>query len=157
MAPSVLGYLKARGVEDPEAVTHDVFLAVLPHMHKAHGGEAGLRSLVFSIAHARAVDNYRHRGRVPVSVAYAPETDERVEASAEDRVVESVEHSAIVQLVERLNPEQREVILLRIVADLPLESVATIMGKSVGSIKQLQRRALIALKNHVTTSGWKAS
>jgi len=126
-------------------------------MHKAHGGEAGLRSLIFSIAHARAVDSFRHKGRAPVTIAYVAEADDRVEASAEDRVVESIGQSSIVQLVERLNPEQREVILLRIVADLPLESVATIMGKSVGSIKQLQRRALIALKNHVATSGWKAS
>lgn len=126
-------------------------------MHKAHGGETGLRSLVFSIAHARAVDSYRHKGRTPVTVSYVAESDERLEASAEDRVVESVGHSPIVQLVEKLNPDQREVILLRIVADLPLDNVATIMGKSVGSIKQLQRRALIALKTHVTTSGWKAS
>ena len=92
-----------------------------------------------------------------MTVSYVAESDERVEASAEDRVMDSMGHSPIVHLVERLNPEQREVILLRIVADLPLENVASIMGKSVGSIKQLQRRALISLKNHVTTSGWKAS
>ena len=157
MAPAVLGYLRARGVDDPEAVTHDVFLAVLPHLNTSHGGEAGLRSLVFSIAHARAVDSFRQRGRAPVTISYVADSDERVELSAEERVVSSMGHSPVVALVEHLNPEQREVILLRIVADLPLESVATIMGKSVGSVKQLQRRALLGLKKQLAAGGRDAS
>ena len=37
-APAVLGYLRSRAVEDPEAVMQDVFVAVLPRMGAVAGG-----------------------------------------------------------------------------------------------------------------------
>jgi DNA-directed RNA polymerase specialized sigma24 family protein len=72
LSRSVFGYLRARGVEDPEAVTQDVFLALYTRMGTLHGGIEGVKTLVFSIAHARAVDHHRRRGRVPASTPYDP-------------------------------------------------------------------------------------
>src|SRR6478672_10167211 len=57
LAPLVLGYLTAKGVADPEAVTGDVFLAALPRLRELSGGAAGLRTFVMSVAHARMVDD----------------------------------------------------------------------------------------------------
>lgn len=51
-----------------------------------------------------------------------------------------------VELLKELAEAQREVLTLRIVADLPLAEVAGVMGQSVGSVKQLQRRGLARLK-----------
>ena len=66
LAPVVLGYLTAKGVADPEAVTSDVFLAALPRLRELSGGAAGLRTFVMSVAHARMVDDARRRRRQPV-------------------------------------------------------------------------------------------
>jgi RNA polymerase sigma-70 factor (ECF subfamily) len=66
LAPVVLGYLTAKGVADPEAVTGDVFLAALPRLRELSGGAAGLRTFVMSVAHARMVDDARRRRRQPV-------------------------------------------------------------------------------------------
>jgi RNA polymerase sigma-70 factor (ECF subfamily) len=49
-------------------------------------------------------------------------------------------------LLDRLRPEYREVLALRVVADLSVEQAAQAMGRSVGAVKQLQRRALLALR-----------
>lgn len=49
-------------------------------------------------------------------------------------------------LLEGLSEEHQEVLALRVVADLSIDQVAAIMGKSTGAIKQLQRRALQNLK-----------
>ena len=38
LAPAVLGYLRSRGVEDPEAVTHDVFMALYSRIGSVTGG-----------------------------------------------------------------------------------------------------------------------
>jgi RNA polymerase sigma-70 factor (ECF subfamily) len=38
-----------------------------------------------------------------------------------------------------------------VVADLSLEATAEVMGRSPGAIKQLQRRALLALRSQVAT------
>lgn len=147
-APAVVGYLTANGVDDPEAVMQEVFISVLPRIGKISGGEDGARTLLFSIAHARVVDHHRHRVRVAPTVEYAPELDHRFTGSAEEEVVGKSSDESALAILSSLRDDQREVILLRVVADLPLNQVAKVMGKSVGSVKQLQRRALLALGDH---------
>jgi DNA-directed RNA polymerase specialized sigma24 family protein len=68
LAPAVLGYLSARGERDPEVMTGDVFVTVPPRIAQVHGGIAGLRTFVLSVAHARVVDELRSRARRPASV-----------------------------------------------------------------------------------------
>jgi RNA polymerase sigma-70 factor, ECF subfamily len=48
-----------------------------------------------------------------------------------------------------LSPDQREVVLLRIVADLPVEQVARMMDRREGAIKALQHRAVASLRRHL--------
>lgn len=156
ISPAVLGYFRARGVEDAEALTQDVFLDVLPKLGGIRGGEKGLRTFIFSVAHARLVDHRRRRERTPFLSEYDPLGDERASASAEEQVLSSLD-GGIKDLLERLNEEQREVLVLRIVADLSIEQVAGIMDKSTGAIKQLQRRGLTALRELVTAKDYTAS
>jgi RNA polymerase sigma-70 factor (ECF subfamily) len=52
----------------------------------------------------------------------------------------------VLALLEVLGEDQKEVLTLRIIADLTVEQVAEIMGKSAGAVKQLQRRALDRLR-----------
>jgi RNA polymerase sigma-70 factor (ECF subfamily) len=142
-AGPVLGYLKARGVDDPEAVTQDVFLAFFPRINGLSGGLQGAKSLIFSIAHARMVDHYRRLERRPQLTPYDPQEDSRSTPSAEDR---AELNGGAEALLAGLSDEHQEVLALRVVADLSIEQVAAIMGKSEGAIKQLQRRALSNLK-----------
>ncbi|BAS11333.1 RNA polymerase sigma [Arthrobacter sp. Hiyo4] len=144
-AGAVQGYLKARGVDDPEAVTQDVFLAFFPKIGELTGGLQGAKSLVFSIAHARMVDYYRRVERRPDFTPYDPLQDGRSTASAEDHALGHGGGAA--HLLAGLTDEHRQVLALRVVADLSIEQVAGIMGKSQGAIKQLQRRALQNLKD----------
>ena len=58
-------------------------------------------------------------------------------------------HDQVRELLAVLSPDQREVVLLRIVADLPVEEVARILDKREGAIKALQHRALNALRRHI--------
>ena len=64
-----------------------------------------------------------------------------------------VEHDAMVRLgaervaeiCERLAPDQRDVLLLRLVGDLTIDQVAEVVGKTSGAVKALQRRGLGAI------------
>lgn len=147
-AGQVLGYLSAKGVHDPEAVTQDVFLAVLPRIHTISGGVKGLRTFVFSVAHARMVDDHRRQGRAPEHREFEAELDTREVLSAEAEAMDRVAPGEVLALLEFLAEEQREVLSLRIVAGLTVDQIAEIMGKSQGAVKQLQRRALNALREH---------
>ncbi|MEV7607663.1 RNA polymerase sigma factor [Paenarthrobacter sp. NPDC089322] len=142
-AGPVFGYLRARGVDDAEAVTQDVFLALYPKLETLHGGLQGAKTLLFTMAHARMVDHYRKRERTPDATPYEADLDGRQSPSAEDQAVGSL---GVTELMEELATDHREVLALRVVADLSVEETADIMGKSQGAVKQLQRRALSALR-----------
>lgn len=147
LAGAVCGYLRAKGVADPEGVTSDVFLAVLPKLGTVTGGAAGLRRFVFSVAHARMVDAHRAESRRPEVVEYEPGLDSRAVEAADLLAEEALGTERVLEIVSMLPDDQREVLTLRVVADLSLEQVANILGKSVGAVKQLQRRALLTVKD----------
>jgi RNA polymerase sigma-70 factor (ECF subfamily) len=153
LAPVVLGYLTAKGVADPEAVTSDVFLAALPRLRELSGGAAGLRTFVMSVAHARMVDDARRRRRQPVWYQYDVASDLRSASSAEHEAMELLGTARVVELLRDLPADQREVLVLRVVADLSVQEVATVIGRSPGAVKQLQHRAVRKLRQIVIEQG----
>ena len=64
------------------------------------------------------------------------------ERSALDRVGATWVDEALATLA----PDQRDVLLLRVVADLTVEQVADALGKRPGAVKALQRRGVAALR-----------
>lgn len=153
LAPQVFGYLRARGVGDPEAVTSDVFVALLPQLGRLTGGAVGLRKLAFAIAHARMVDEMRSRARLPLTVSYDPAADTRTVDSAEDEAAALLAVDRVRAVLDQLPEDQREVLTLRVVADLTIEQIATIMGRTPGAVKQLQRRGMITVRKVLTERG----
>jgi RNA polymerase sigma-70 factor (ECF subfamily) len=142
----VQSYLRVRGAEDPEGLTSEVFLAVLDRIGDVVGGAAGLRTFVFSVAHARYVDETRRRSRRLVLAPYEPELDDRQEPSAEVGALHSVGTREVLDVLHQLADEQRSVVTLRVLGDLSVEETARVLGKTPGAVKQLQRRGLLALR-----------
>jgi RNA polymerase sigma-70 factor, ECF subfamily len=59
-----------------------------------------------------------------------------------ETALETVDTDGALAMLARLPAAQSEVILLRVVAGLDAERVATIVGKSTGSVRVLQHRGL---------------
>ncbi len=136
LAPSVLGYLRSQRAPDPEDLLGEVFLQVARSLPRFRGDEhEDLRRWVFTIARNRVIDDARRRSRRPRAVD-APARDHP--APADPAPMDDELLSALGQL----NDDQREVVTLRFVADLPLEDVARITGRSVAAVKSMQHRAL---------------
>jgi RNA polymerase sigma-70 factor (ECF subfamily) len=153
LSPVVFGYLRSHGVPDPEAVTSDVFVSVLQRVDRLVGGVAGLRTFVMSIAHARYVDEARRRRRQPQTFEYDTAFDPRITRSAEDEALAYAGTANILSVLRSLPNDQREVLALRFVADLAIDDVATVIGRSPGAVKQLQRRGLLALRRLLAGAG----
>lgn len=147
LAPQVTGYLRARGAREADDLTSEVFLTVFTRISTVTGGYAGLRSLLFSVAHARLVDAHRRRAYRGDALPYDPERDRRTSPSAEDTAQANLGAERAAALLESLPAAQRDVLALRVLADLSIEQTAQTLGLSQGAVKQLQRRALIALRN----------
>lgn len=146
LAPRVHGYLRSRGAADPEDLTSEVFLVVFPRLPELTGGAAGLRTLVFSVAHARLVDDLRRQSRRLPTVQYDPHSDVRSARSSEDDALELIATDRVRQVLAELPQDQRDVLLLRLVDDLTVDQVASVIGRSAGAVKQLQRRGLLTLR-----------
>ena len=145
LAPAVLGYVRSQQAPDPEDLLGEIFLQVVRDIGRFHGDGAALRRWVFTIAHHRILDARRQSKRRPATGECLPET---IAAAAPDPF-----DPALVEALAALTPEQREVVALRFVADLPIDAVATITGRRRGAVKALQHRALTALARELG-DGW---
>ncbi len=146
LSPKVQGYLTGRGVTDAEDLTSEVFIQVFERLHRFRGDEAALRSFVFSVAHARYVDHVRKASRRGATVAFDTALHDSITPSAEADALNVISDQRVRAALETLSPDQRNVLLLRVVADLDLVQTADVLGKSVGAIKSLQHRALATLR-----------
>ena len=149
-APAVKAFLTARGSEEPDDLTSEVFLAVFDGLQAFSGDESQFRSFVFTIAYRRLVDELRRRSRRGIHSEWSPDSDGRAAASAEDEALTRVGDDAARALLDGLPEDQRNVMVLRIVADLTVEQVAQVLGKRPGAVKALQRRALDSLRRKLS-------
>jgi RNA polymerase sigma-70 factor (ECF subfamily) len=138
MAPAVLGYLRAQRAPEPEDLLGEVFLQISRDLPRFKGDADDLRRWVFTIAHNRVIDARRRASRRP---AIAGDDVPDVAFDPQDEAVDP----ALLAALDRLTDEQREVVVLRFVADLALEDVARITGRTAGAVKAMQHRALEAL------------
>ncbi|GAA6526894.1 RNA polymerase sigma factor [Intrasporangium sp. DVR] len=152
LAPKVRGYFAVRGADDPDGLTNEVFVQVIRRISSTRGGWEGLRTLVFSVAHARLVDERRARARHPAQQPFDREDDDRTVASAEQVALANVAHEELLDLLEFLPNDQRSVILLRVLADLSISQTASVMAISEPGVKRLQSRGLRTLKELLAPS-----
>jgi RNA polymerase sigma factor (sigma-70 family) len=154
LAPGVIGYLRGQGAPDPEDLAGDVFLEVVRDLHRFEGDYKQFRSWVFSIAHLRMLDARRRLARRPVRPT-SPEalSEQGPVGDSEEEALAALGLRRIERLLEVLSPDQRDVLLLRIVGDLSVEQVATILNKRPGTVRVLQHRGLAHLRQEISKPG----
>jgi RNA polymerase sigma factor (sigma-70 family) len=152
LSPSVTGYLRLHGAAEPDDLASETFLGVFTGLAGFRGDEDALRAWVFTIAHRRLVDDWRRRSRRPVIADDGDELAGHLCGDVEDDALARIGADAVQRLCATLPDDQRSVLLLRILADLTVEQVASAMDRSVGSVKALQRRGLRALRTQLETS-----
>lgn len=150
LVPVVTGYLAGQRCPSPEDVASETMFQVVRDLHRFEGGETSFRSWVFTIAHHRMIDARRHAAARP-SDPTESEHLERISraVSFEDDTVAHLGPSELEHLLRATTPDQRDVLLLRYVADLTLHEAAEVLGKEYNAVKALHRRAMDALRAHV--------
>ena len=103
---------------------------------------------LFRIAHNLAMDHFRARRRWQPE-ENVPEPPGSEEPSAELEAMQSIGRQSMMELIEKLSPEQQQVLTLKFVFNFPNADVATILEKTEGAIKSLQHRALASLQKQI--------
>jgi RNA polymerase sigma-70 factor (ECF subfamily) len=157
LSPVVTGYLRLHGAAEPDDLASETFLGVFTGLAGFSGNEDALRSWVFTIAHRRLIDDWRRRSRRPQVADDAGDLTLLPGGDAEDDALMRVGTTDVHRMCAGLPDDQRSVLLLRVLADLTVEQVASVMGRSVGSVKALQRRGLRTLRDRLEKPSEKAS
>ncbi len=133
---------------DAEDLTTQTFLKMLESIGRFRWQAAPFSAWLFRIAHNLAMDHFRARRRWQPEEE-VPEPPGSEEPSAELEAMQSIGRQSMMELIERLSPEQQQVLTLKFVFNFPNADVATILGKTEGAIKSLQHRALGSLQKQI--------
>ena len=150
----LLRYFRGKGMADADDLASTVWLEVANALHRFEGGEPEFRRWLFTIATRRRIDDIRaskrreqraHQGEWMASVTTLSAADESELAHALDRAL---------AMIRSLPTDQAEAVLLRVVGELSVAEVASIMGRREGTVRVLVHRGLkrLAERSVVTES-----
>lgn len=148
---AVYGYVRRR-VNDPgraEEITQDVFLALVQRRN-GYEVQASFRTYLYRIALNRIASEHRKKSRseaLPARPACGRENSGG--AAAGDPLVVAQVRRALAQL----EPEQREVVVLREYQGLSYEEIAQVLQVPVGTVRSRLFRARMALRD-LLAPGW---
>jgi RNA polymerase sigma-70 factor (ECF subfamily) len=152
--PALLRYLRAMAPESAEDIASETWVQVVRGLPKFRGDEPDWRAWLFTTARRRMLDQARQRRRHPA------EPLDEVQASEEPRAVdtallamENLATARAIALVRRLPKQQAEVILLRVVAGLDTQQVASLVGCSPGAVRVSAHRGLRKLATLLEEAG----
>jgi RNA polymerase sigma-70 factor, ECF subfamily len=157
--PALLRYLRVIAPDAAEDVASETWVQVIRGLAGFRGNEQNWRAWLFTTARRRATDQARHRARRPTvplenlpDLAAAELTGPHSPDSA-TLALENLGTRAAMALVARLPSLQAEVIMLRVVAGLDVDTVASLLGRSSGAVRVAAHRGLRRLGGLLAESG----
>src|SRR5581483_6636071 len=155
--PGIFGYIATR-VPDratAEDLTSEVFLSMVESIHRVRTNDAaGFAAWLLQIARNTIAGYYRKRENQPAFVPLDPvsgEGDEigyttQAEADPVLQAEARAEWQTVVQAINALTEEQRQVLVGRLILGYDVTTVAQMVGKKANAVKALQFRALNSLQ-----------
>ena len=134
---------------DAEDLTTQTFVKMLEAIGRFQWRAVPFSAWLFRIAHNLAMDHFRANRRWQPEEE-VPESVRGEESSAEEQALASLGQTSMLTLIERLSPEQRQVLTLKFVFRFSNGEAAAILGKTEGAVKSLQHRALASLQKHIS-------
>jgi RNA polymerase sigma-70 factor, ECF subfamily len=144
-------HLSVGNRHDAEDLTTQTFLKMLEAIGRFRWQSAPFSAWLFRIAHNLAMDHFRATRRWQPEEE-VPEPENAIETSAEDAALESIGRRSMLELIENLSHEQKQVLTLKFVFNFSNGEAAAILDKTEGAVKSLQHRALVSLQKQITSS-----
>ena len=131
---------------DADDVCQEVMLKVL-HGLKQFEGKAKFKTWLYSITYNECITQYRkdkRKRRLMDALSLDPQEEgEEQEASTSER------SEGLSRLLAHVNPIDREILVLRFVAELEFQEIADIMHRGLSATKMRYKRALEKLRNQI--------
>jgi RNA polymerase sigma-70 factor (ECF subfamily) len=141
-------------INDPdiaEDLTSEVFTRLLSALRDHTAPQNTLRGWLFSVASRVVKDHYRkqYRAKETTLDENIPSTNHTPERRVDMNLDKEALHNAVTELTE----DQQDVIALRFGFGMSIKEAAKTIGKSQGSVKMLQARAIKNLAKRLKPGG----
>ena len=142
--------------EQAEDLTSEVFLKLLDVLGTRRGPREQLQGWLYRVARNLAIDWYRERAK---GAEYSLEEELTPDGGTplSTRLEQAELHAELREALSELTPDQQQVIVLRFGEGRKISEVSRLMGKSEGSVKLLQYRAVNRLRKLLETKGKKGT
>lgn len=134
-----------------EDVFQDCFIKVIQTLKKGKYNEEGkFLPWVMRIAHNLVIDHFRKKNKMPIADGGEDfdilSTIKRDDPNVEDQLITGQIHSDLLNLIDQLPPEQKEVVQLRHFSGLSFKDIAEQTNVSINTALGRMRYALINLR-----------
>ena len=135
--------------EESKDLASEVFLKALQSLDSYEERGIPMQAWLFRIAHNLLIDHFRKTAKlrtVPIDTVQVA-SDANPVTTAEQNM--ELEH--VVSAMNQLTPEQREVLELRFFGGLSSKETGSVLNKSDGAVREMQRAALEKLRKLLVT------
>ena len=146
--PKLFAYSRRRLANDHEAddVVAEVMARGIAGGYRYRPGPAGIDGWLFGICHNVLRERWRSQQREARWEDLGPVLVALVDDGPLDQVLHQEERGRLVAAFARLDPEERDLLELRVTAGLGAEAVGDVHGKQPGAVRMAQARALSRLR-----------
>lgn len=132
-----------------EDIASDVFVRLIDAVKGGRGPSQTVRGWLFGVAGNLVAEHFRKAPREAAELHEGLASAGTISGEVETRL----RNAQVAKAVKTLTREQQDVVSYRFGLGYSLEETAAAMGKSVNTIKQLQFRAVAALKRQLEIDG----
>jgi len=146
--PSIFRYTlaKVRDYQQAQDLTGEIFLRMVDHLPHYQMTGAPFTAWLFRIAHNHVISVSQKEARYQ----NIPIEEVEIMTGREDNpamlVEKQLELEWLLAGLNHIDAKQREAVILRFLAGLSLKEVAHVLDRSIGSVKTLQHRGVLALR-----------
>lgn len=145
--------------DDAKDLTQDVFIKIWKNLKK-YDSKKSLKTWVFTIARNTCYDWLRKKKNITFSqIDNLSNLDEEninfIDSISDDQLlpdeifIEKENSQKVDQALKILSPDQLEIIILKYTEELTFEEISEVLGKSINTIKSLNRRALSKMRSYL--------
>ena len=138
--------------EDAEDATQRCFVQAI-HALPGYEEQGQFKSWLYQIARSQALMQVRRRKRKPEELLPSERLDDLLiaqEPSVYEKIDREEQVAALQRAIEQLPDAQKEVVLLRLQADIPFREIAEILDTPLNTVLGRMRDATQKLRTHLS-------
>jgi RNA polymerase sigma-70 factor (ECF subfamily) len=135
-----------------EDLTSEVFLKLLQVLGTSRAPRKQLQGWLYRVARNLAIDWFRQQAKGAILSLNEELTPEDGDSPSTRLELQQLQHD-LREAISQLTPDQQQVIVLRFAEGRKLRDIGRLMGKSEGSVKLLQFRAINRLRTLLDNQG----